>query len=94
MREVDWIIKDPRRYGQTRMKRQAEIEEPTPDEEPVNVETPTIVRYVLRDLPPFSDINVRVLVLNKGYAGSPSLDIKFRTPEGRMYKMHDHDHYL
>ena len=69
MREVDYIINQVKQYPRPRMKRQAE-----------SIET-----YLLKNLPPYSDIVVQIRVLNKYYVGPPSDQVFFRTMEAGTF---------
>ena len=69
MREVDYIINQVKQYPRPRMKRQAD----------------DLVRYTLKNLPPYSDIIVQIRVLNKYYVGPPSNQVIFKTMEAGTF---------
>ena len=70
LREVDMIINQVKQYPRPRMKRQTNEER---------------VRYLLKNLPPYSEIAVQIRVLNKYYVGPPSTPIYFRTLEAGKF---------
>ena len=70
MREVDYIVNQPKQYPRPRTKRDAG----------------ELLEYRITNLPPYADILLQVRVLNKYYVGPPSAVINFKTQEGREYQ--------
>jgi hypothetical protein len=66
------IINEPPVYPRPRLKRQASI-------------NGTRTYVTVKDLPPYSVVNIQVRVLTKYYAGPPSVPVEVNTPEGGKY---------